>query len=312
MTCVATAAFTARALGRAKKREKRMFPKCGLDETSGHGTHVAGTIAGKTWGVAKAAKVVSIKVFCGGSRTADTSLILKAMDDVAAHTRGFCRGSTPYYHDLCRRSDRAVINLSLGNPGPHMVFDRVTDKIMEKNNIAIVAAAGNNAGSTCNYSPASQPRIIAVAAMHPKLDQRSHYSNFDKCVDIFAPGDVIESTSHTSDRDSALMSGTSMAAPHVAGAMAVLMGTGLDATAAKAKLLADATPNVIKDVKGAPNRLLYVAPVGPPTRRCAPKPSPSPSPRPRPRPRPGGGPCFEREASFAYAAASAGGPWVVT
>merc|ERR1719443_361377 len=111
MTCVATAAFTARALGRAKKREKRMFPKCGLDETSGHGTHVAGTIAGKTWGVAKAAKVVSIKVFCRFSKTADTSLILKAMDYVAGHTR---------------RSDRAVINLSLGNPGPHMVFDRVT------------------------------------------------------------------------------------------------------------------------------------------------------------------------------------------
>ena len=205
-------------------------------DCNGHGTHVAGTIAGTTYGVAKAARVYSVRVFgCTGG--APFSTIIAAMDWVAnMHVKP------------------AVVNMSLGGGFYAPVNDAVTNLVMY--GVTTVVAAGNNAANACSYSPASAPLAITVASSR-STDARSASSNYGPCTDVYAPGESITSAWYTSDVATALLTGTSMASPHVAGLAALFLGRNATATPAMVgKVIADdATPNIVTNFISGQNRL---------------------------------------------------------
>ncbi len=177
-------------------------------DCNGHGTHVAGIAAGATRGVAKTAKIVAIKVTTGCAvprvRAGDLS---EAID--------FIVGSP---------APRSVVSISIGlSPG---VQDGETVRTSVENatkaGIPIVVSAGNDSGDACQQTPALVPQAITVAATRASSDARLPASNFGDCVDIFAPGENIESASHLSNSAFVRKTGTSMATPMVAGAVALL------------------------------------------------------------------------------------------
>ncbi len=165
----------------------------------GHGTHVAGTLGGSIWGVAKSVELVPVKVFPCSDSTA-TSIVLEAINWVISD------------HDY---GEPAVVNMSLGGSASTILDDAVRRMIYD--GITVVVAAGNNAAPSCYESPARVTAAITVAAS-TRTDDDASFSNYGACNDLFAPGEDIRSASHTSDSGSTVMSGTSMASPHVAGA----------------------------------------------------------------------------------------------
>jgi hypothetical protein len=170
----------------------------------GHGTHVAGTVAGTKFGVAKAASIVPVRVLgCSGSGS--TSGILKALDWILAnHPAG-----TP-----------ALVSMSIGGPG-QTLFNAGVKKVFDAGILPVVAAGNSNANA-CNYSPAGTPEAFTVGASDVN-DSRASYSNYGDCVDIFAPGSSIVSASASNPTGSTTMSGTSMATPHVTGLAALYL-----------------------------------------------------------------------------------------
>lgn len=212
----------------------------------GHGTHVAGTVAGHTYGVAKLATVVPVRVLgCDGVGT--TSEIVAGVDWITAHHQA----GVP-----------AVANVSLGGDVSSTLDSAVRASIAD--GVTYVIAAGNDGVDACNVSPARVPEAITIAASDSG-DVRAAFSNFGTCIDLFAPGVSITSAAHTSDTASGTMSGTSMAAPHAAGAAArILQGTP-NATPEQvhAAVLSEATGGTITGAgTGTPNWLLF-APVEP-------------------------------------------------
>jgi len=166
----------------------------------GHGTHVAGTTAGGEYGVAKKAKVVSVRVLgCDGSGPND--VIGKAIDWVTANA-----------------VKPAVANMSLGDTGSQPVMEDAVQRSIDKG-IQYALAAGNSGGDACNFSPARLPAAVTVGSS-AENDSRSGFSNLGTCLDLFAPGSNIVSSANAGDTARATMSGTSMASPHVAGARA--------------------------------------------------------------------------------------------
>ncbi|KAI8098946.1 peptidase S8/S53 domain-containing protein [Halteromyces radiatus] len=160
----------------------------------GHGTFVAGVCCGSTYGVAKGATVVSVK-------TLDSD--------------GNGRLS-----DLLKGKTKSVVNLSLG-----ALYNQVANDAVEQVTqlgIHVVVAAGNYGEDACLYSPGSAPGVVTVGALD-RDDTISYYSNFGKCVDIFAPGTDIKSITSNSTSATDVLTGTSMAAPHVAGSMALFL-----------------------------------------------------------------------------------------
>ena len=209
------------------------------DDCNGHGTHVAGTIGGATYGVARDVKLVGVKVLdCKG--TGSYADIIAGVDWVTAHA-----------------AKPAVANMSLGGPTSRALDDAVNRSIAA--GVTYVVAAGNDHKDACTQSPARTPQAITVGATD-RTDTRASFSNYGSCLDIFAPGVRIRSASNGSNTATKDMSGTSMASPHVAGAAALVLGGDPNRTPSQVRdeLVGHAGPGMVRNLgSGSPNRLLY-------------------------------------------------------
>ncbi|MFE0328761.1 S8 family peptidase [Streptomyces sp. NPDC058960] len=207
---------------------------------NGHGTHVAGTIAGTTYGVAKQAEVVAVRVLDdNGSGT--TAQVIAGIDWVTKHAR-----------------KPAVANLSLGGYANAQLDAAVRNSIAS--GVTYAVAAGNDGLAAGLYSPARVDQAITVGASDRK-DARASFSNWGPSLDLFAPGVAITSDSNTSDTGTATLSGTSMATPHVAGAASLYLARHPKATPADVSqaLVRRAVSRKIKGAGiGSPDRLLQV------------------------------------------------------
>jgi aqualysin 1 len=207
-------------------------------DCNGHGTHVSGTVAGAMFGVAKNAVILSYRALdCSGSGT--MSAVIAAVDRVTADTRR-----------------PAVANMSLGG-GISATLDAAVQRSIDAG-ITYVVAAGNANTDASLSSPARVPAAITVAAS-TSTDARASFSNYGAVVDLFAPGVSIPSAWFTSDTAATTLSGTSMAAPHVAGAAALYLdqqGNQTPAQVAQA-LVNNGTVGVISNTNGSPNVLLF-------------------------------------------------------
>ncbi|RKP36753.1 peptidase S8/S53 domain-containing protein [Dimargaris cristalligena] len=220
---------------------------------NGHGTHVAGTIAGKRFGVAKKANIVAVKVLrTNGSGT--MSDVVKGVEyTVEAHRSAVAKALRK--GKVHRGS---VANMSLGG-GSSRTLDLAVDAAVGAG-VAYAVAAGNDNRDACNYSPAAAPGAITVGAS-TIYDERAYFSNFGKCVDVYAPGLNILSAWKNSDTDTNTISGTSMASPHVAGLAAYLLSlesSPITPKELKAKILATATSgSLTKLTAECPNLLIF-------------------------------------------------------
>ena len=209
------------------------------NDCNGHGTHVAGTIGGTTYGVAKNANLYAVRVLgCNGSGS--NSVVIAGVDWVTAN-----------------HVKPAVANMSLGGAVSQAIDDAVKNSIAA--GVTYVVAAGNDSQDACNASPARAPNTITVGST-VFTDVRSDFSNYGTCVNIFAPGSAIVSAWFTGDSDKRLLSGTSMATPHVAGVAALYLEThpGVTPAQVSSAILGAATPDKLSDVRtGSPNLLLF-------------------------------------------------------
>jgi subtilisin family serine protease len=213
----------------------------------GHGTHVAGTVGGTAYGVAKGSSLVGVRVLnCAGSGS--FAGIVAGVDWVTANA-----------------VKPAVANMSLGGSGTNAALETaVTNSI--NSGVVYALAAGNSNSNACNFTPARTPAAITVGATESN-DARASYSNFGTCLDIFAPGSGITSAWYTNDTATNTISGTSMASPHVAGGAALILSAnpGFTAQQVRDKLVADSTPGkVTSPGTGSPNQLLFVNVTGGP------------------------------------------------
>ncbi|MFK0254476.1 S8 family peptidase [Streptomyces sp. NPDC090445] len=206
----------------------------------GHGTHVAGTVAGGSHGVAKKAKIVAVRVLDNnGSGT--TAQVVAGIDWV---TRNAVKP--------------AVANMSLGGGADSALDTAVRNSIAS--GITYAVAAGNESTNASTKSPARVAEAITVGST-TSSDAKSSFSNYGTVLDLFAPGSSITSAWGTGDTATNTISGTSMASPHVAGAAAVHLSQNPSNTPAQvaSALVAAATPNVVTSPgTGSPNRLLFV------------------------------------------------------
>ncbi|MFC4608368.1 S8 family peptidase [Streptomyces maoxianensis] len=214
------------------------------NDCNGHGTHVAGTTAGSTYGVAKGARIVGVRVLnCQGSGT--TSGVVAGIDWVTANA-----------------VKPAVANMSLGGGASTSLDDAVKRSVASGVSYAVAAGNGNAGGkaqNACNYSPARVPEAITVGATD-NTDTKASWSNYGTCLDLFAPGVGITSSWSTSDTATNTISGTSMATPHVAGVAALYLSGHPSATPAQVRdaMVAATTSAVVKSAgNGSPNKLLY-------------------------------------------------------
>ena len=229
--------------GRAYEAYTAIADGNGTNDCNGHGTHVAGTVGSKTYGVAKAVKLYAVRVMdCTGNGSYST--LLAGIDWVTKN-----------------RVLPAVANVSLAGSKSSTVNAAVENSIAA--GVVYAVAAANYVADACNYSPASAPHALTVAGSTRDLntgafDTQASYSDFGPCVDLFAPGSAIRSTFNASDTSSTVYSGTSMASPHVAGVAALYLSVNPSATPAQvsAAIVAGATPNVISGVTAGTVNLL--------------------------------------------------------
>ncbi|RCW40813.1 peptidase inhibitor I9 [Halopolyspora algeriensis] len=210
------------------------------NDCNGHGTHVAGTVGGEQYGVAKDVDVVGVRVLdCQGSGS--YSGVIDGIDWITQNADG-----------------PSVANMSLGGPASSAVDDAVRTSI--ESGVTYSLAAGNSSADACNSTPARVAEAITVGATNRQDDEAS-YSNYGSCLDLYAPGSNITSAWIGSDTDTNTISGTSMAAPHVAGAAALILSANPSATPAQVRdtMVGTAgTGKVGNPGPGSPNKLLYV------------------------------------------------------
>lgn len=215
----------------------------GASDCAGHGTHVAGTLGGTTWGVAKGVIIHSVRVLgCDGNGS--TSAIVGGMDWVAQN-----------------HIKPAVANMSLTG-GMSYAMDAAATRLVNAG-VTTVIAAGNQADDACNYSPARANGGITVGST-TRYDSLSNFSNYGSCVNIFAPGSDVVSASMNGTSAYTTMSGTSMASPHVAGVAALYLANNRSATPAQVAnaLYSTAQNNRIGGIPYGVNKLLYAGNLG--------------------------------------------------
>lgn len=211
-------------------------PSTTPNDCNGHGTHVAGTIGGTQFGVSKNVILHGVRVVnCAGTGTSSSTIA--GIDWVLQNHR-----------------KPAVMNLSLGG-GASTAVDQAI-RSAHNAGIVTVVAAGNDSRDACQFSPAREPLAITVASTD-RSDRRSSFSNIGSCVDLFAPGSEITSAGNRDDNAQQVFSGTSMAAPHVAGAAAKLLSKGVAPANVATELNNAATQGVVTDSRNTLNRLLY-------------------------------------------------------
>ncbi|MFC4609575.1 S8 family peptidase [Streptomyces maoxianensis] len=213
-------------------------------DCQGHGTHVAGTVGGKTYGVAKGVKLIAVRVLdCNGSGS--TAGVIAGVDWVTANAQ-----------------KPAVANMSLGGGANTSLDNAVKKSIASGVSYSVAAGNGNILGlpaNACNYSPARVPEAITVGATD-STDRRASFSNYGTCLDLFAPGVNITSAWKDGDTATNTISGTSMAAPHTAGVAALYLSTHATATPAQVRdaVVNNATSGKVQDPRtGSPNKLLH-------------------------------------------------------
>jgi subtilisin family serine protease len=213
------------------------------DDCNGHGTHVAGTIGGSTYGVAKGVRLVAVRVLsCSGSGT--TSGVISGVNWVTANHQA---------------GQPAVANMSLGGGVSTALDTAVRNSIADGVSYAI--AAGNSNANACNASPARVSQAMTIGASDSS-DRRASFSNFGTCVDWFAPGVGITSAWWTSTSATNTISGTSMATPHTAGVAALYLqgNPGASPATVRSALFNATTKNVISNPgSGSPNALLFTS-----------------------------------------------------
>jgi len=216
---------------------------------NGHGTHCAGTVAGQTYGVAKEANLIAVRVLNNQGSGSYSGIIqgINWMIENQSKTR------------------RSTANLSLGGGFSQAINDAVESAV--SSGIVMNVAAGNDNKNACDYSPASAPNAVTVGATDDK-DYRASYSNYGNCLDLFGPGTDITSDWIGSPTATKTISGTSMATPHVTGVSAKYLSENSSLTVAQvvSKLVSDATKDVLKNVNGgvvsskkntSPNLMVY-------------------------------------------------------
>ncbi|MDQ4076365.1 MAG: S8 family peptidase, partial [Chloroflexota bacterium] len=211
------------------------------DDCNGHGTHVAGTVGGATYGVAKDVKLYAVRVLdCRGS--SPTSVVIAGVDWVTAN-----------------HVKPAVANMSLGGGRSSALDEAVGNSIAA--GVTYAVAAGNSSRNACFFSPARVGAAITVGSTDAS-DARSSFSNWGRCLDIFAPGSEITSAWDTGNSAVKTISGTSMASPHVAGVAALYLERNGSASPAEVRdaIVSGATPGIVSDVPWrTPNLFLYSA-----------------------------------------------------
>ncbi|MEU0554412.1 trypsin-like serine protease [Dactylosporangium sp. NPDC006015] len=236
--------------GRAKLGVDFVSPSTNGGDCHGHGTHVSGIAAGKTYGVAKKANLVSVRIL-GCQGTGQDIDVTRAAEWITANA-----------------VKPAVVNLSVYTDDPDIAADGIRASIASGVQWSLIT--GNNGGNACNYGPGGQiPEGVQVGNA-TSSDTKAGDSNYGTCMDLFAPGSNVLSAYHTSDTASTTMSGTSMAAPHVAGAVATYLTGHPSATPAQvhAWVTDNASTGKMSGLPaGTPNKLLYVPAAGgpPPT-----------------------------------------------
>lgn len=199
----------------------------GSNDCHGHGTHVSATVGGTNYGVAKNVTIHGVRVLdCDGS--GDDAGVIAGIDWVTKNA-----------------IKPAVANMSLGGDLSESLDEAVQSAV--KSGVVFVVAAGNENQNACNVSPSNVPEAITVGAT-TKTDSRASYSNYGKCLDIFAPGSSITSAWRTNNNATSTISGTSMASPHVAGVVALYLEEDPSATPAEIDALVkkNATPDLVK------------------------------------------------------------------
>jgi len=209
------------------------------NDCHGHGTHVAGTVGGSTYGIAKGARLRGVRVLnCSGSGS--WSGIIAGMDWVRNN-----------------RVNPAVANMSLG--GGYSSAVNTAANNLANSGVFVAVASGNSGANACNYSPASASAVTSVNSS-TSSDARSSFSNYGSCTHLYAPGSSITSAWIGSTSATRTISGTSMASPHVAGVAALYKATFGNASSSTIRtwLINNSTTGVISgNPSGTPNRLLY-------------------------------------------------------